>query len=97
MTSTHTPGTWSYAYEFGKHGVLATTTGGKFIAICGAADDDPEKNAERLANCRLISAAPDLLEALEWAERALSPFSVEPQEKSGINMVRAALRKARGS
>jgi hypothetical protein len=49
-------------------------------------------NAERIAltwNCH-----DDLVKALKWAEAALAPFSKEPAEKSGINMMRAALAKA---
>ena len=38
----------------------------------------------------------ELLEALEWAERALAPFSKEPAEKSGMAKIRAAIAKARG-
>lgn len=51
---------------------------------------------EQWANARLIAAAPDLLTACEWAERALAPFSKEPAEKSGIALLRAAIAKARG-
>jgi hypothetical protein len=42
---------------------------------------------------RLIAAAPDLLAALQWAERALAPFSKEPAEQSGMAMIRAAIAK----
>lgn len=36
----------------------------------------------------------ELLAALKWAERALAPFSTEPAEKSGITMIRNAIKKA---
>ncbi|MDJ0513109.1 MAG: hypothetical protein QNJ62_06665 [Methyloceanibacter sp.] len=44
----------------------------------------------------LVAAAPELLEALEWAERALAPFSKEPAEKSGMALIRAAILKTKG-
>jgi hypothetical protein len=44
---------------------------------------------------RLIAAANEMQAALEWAERALAPFSTEPAEQSGMAKIRAALAKAR--
>lgn len=61
--------------------------GGKCAAITGCGPTSE-------ANAHLIKAAPDMFAALVWAERALAPFSKEPAEKSGINMIRAALAKA---
>lgn len=54
--------------------------------------DTSEEEGEQVAH--LIAAAPDLLEALKWAERALAPFSKDPAEKSGMNLIRTALAKA---
>jgi hypothetical protein len=51
---------------------------------------------EVMAVAHLASAAPDLLEALVWAEAVLAPFSTSPAEKSGINLIRAAIAKANG-
>lgn len=48
------------------------------------------------ANACLIVAAPDMLAACKWAEAVLAPFSKEPAEKAGINLLRAAIAKAEG-
>lgn len=53
-------------------------------------------DGEKEANARLIAAAPDLLEMAIWAEAAIAPFSKEPEEKSGISRLRAAIAKAEG-
>lgn len=45
------------------------------------------------ADTRLIAAAPDLYEALEWAERLLSNHSVHEDD---LPPIQAALAKARG-
>ena len=39
----------------------------------------------------LLASHERLRVALVWAERALAPFSKEPAEKSGINLIREAL------
>lgn len=52
---------------------------------------------ERVANARLISAAPDLLEALESAEMALLGYTHKNEiTLSALYKARAAIAKARG-
>lgn len=99
---THTPGPWEagtnpkYNPDRNPSNFYVVRPKGEFphggwIADCGYPYDE-----EREANAYLIAAAPELLEALEWAERALAPFSKEPAEKSGMALIRAAILKAKG-
>src|ERR1700722_19638595 len=56
--------------------------------------DTPEDVAEFLANARLIAAAPELLEALELSEQALSGVPMAQYDLSFVlSQVRAAIRK----
>lgn len=98
----HTPGPWSFAPQTEKGSTLAPdifpfqieTEDWVLAEIYG--DVTALQGAVAQANARLIAAAPDLLKALIWAEAAIAPFSKDPQEKSGILMVRAAIAKATG-
>lgn len=67
--------------------------------------DDPEITEEQLANARLIAAAPDLLEALEWLlENDDVEIYASAIERSGVRfdfydwegLARAAIAKAKG-
>ncbi len=102
----HTPGPWTvskhgtpaYALQFG---VYASDDTNDFAIV-------RYDNAE--ANANLISAAPELLEALEWvlriAEDNLKSYTEmreldgynddNSEEESGLVCARAAIRKARG-
>lgn len=92
MTNTkHTPAPWEAATEDGKLGVIGATSKGKFIAIVGITGEQG-MDAERKANARLIAAAPELLEALEYFCHAVT----KPQNKHGMNMVSKAHEKAVG-
>ena len=106
MVAEHTPGPWmvphfatdadcncQYVLSDNQHGMGAIAT----VHHDGETDgrhNEPMEIAQ--ANARLIAAAPELLTALIWAEAAIAPFSKDPQEKSGINMARAAIAKATG-
>ena len=60
MTTKHTPGTWVC------RGIGCVGTTHELIAsVYPMEDERPEEHA---ANVRLIAAAPDLLEALQWYE-----------------------------
>jgi hypothetical protein len=87
----HTPGPWELAWEQGKHGVVASAAGGKLVAIIGNNTPDDGNEPIRLANARLIAAAPELLEAaklvLAWYE-AEEDFSKEPDFFKRVEMCR---------
>ena len=62
--SKHTPGPWMADSHYPS--VSAPTAPN--LSLC---NDHAIPMSERLANARLIAAAPDLLEALRWTARAL--------------------------
>jgi len=62
--SKHTPGPWEVARG-------CELTGYPFYAICGMSGDEKRDYETLEANRHLIAAAPDLLEALEWAMKTI--------------------------
>ena len=87
----HTPGPWKAEYE--EYGEEIWFGGGNcgtwYVGPCylGGDGDDPEKKVVMDANARLIAAAPDMLEALEW-------YADDTSSQGDI--ARAAIAKARG-
>lgn len=89
---THTPGPWKLGDENSK-----TITGPQLVKICTL---NLEK-AEREANARLISSAPDLLGALESMTDLAESYWYEAWENNKqlavpghFRIARAAIRKA---
>lgn len=65
-----------------------------FISLAG---DELEGGDEAMQTFEAwLSAQEELLEMAIWAEAAIAPFSKDPQERSGISRLRAAISKARG-
>jgi citrate lyase beta subunit len=105
--SRHTPGPWFLAEKVeGKHTVTnlrrirserERIEHGAVCEVYGIAD-----GSEAHANARLIAAAPELLEALEWCAETLAVFvadgSAAPESVIGKNLTtaRAAIAKATG-
>lgn len=85
--SKHTPGPWDLLD--GDNG-YEITSGNIIIA---QVTDEPCATQED-ANARLIAAAPDLLEALEMADAALSGANMDM--KAVERKTRAAIAKAKG-
>lgn len=102
--SKHTPGPWDFSWHIQPNG--CPTVGYKGLMVCMVAHSvkEPDQKETALANASLISAAPDLLDALVMAEEMLSriehildrgeddSISVEPE----ILFARAAIAKATG-
>ena len=78
----HTPGPWSVS----GWSILEDTNG---TLICEVLPWNEEGSAEDHANAHLIAAAPELLEALEYAIKQVPELASVP----GIEV---AIRKARG-
>jgi hypothetical protein len=51
---------------------------------------------ENLANARLISSAPDLLDALDWALRQIED-DIDPDHQAAFDAACSALAKAKGA
>jgi hypothetical protein len=96
----HTPGPWAIekdSKDIVKVRAYAT------VATCTTAGLWDSKRTqvispeECMANARLIAAAPELLEALEFALAALEDvFGKNKVDVGAINTARAAIAKARG-
>ena len=88
--STHTPGPWTLETKSSyKYGAFVKAER-KIIAGVGGMNFTPDTN---LANARLISAAPDLLIALETLTEMVADGDWTTVE---LNEARAAIAKAKG-
>lgn len=91
----HTPGPWHLSY---MNGIMHISAGAKYSPVASS----PTGVAE--ADARLIAAAPELLEALEWCANHLSQIakmdypgvSEEARMFNSERNARAALAKATG-
>ena len=88
--ATHTQGPWLIGEEqcVDECWSIVTTSGGAIVA-------NVNDNAKRRANARLISAAPDMLEALRYADAEFERLGL-PEDCSPRIGVRAAIAKAEG-
>lgn len=93
----HTPGPWKFRPENGE--VYFDDSDGDDVqpGIATIHEDNVDPH-QYIADCRLIAAAPDMLEALKLAETilisAVHPFSRWPGD--GIDQIRATIAKAEG-
>ena len=96
----HTPGPWNCnrASAAGRE-IIVSEVSPVDVAVLSHRD---KSQSEINANARLIAAAPDLLEALEWCAETLAVFvadgSAAPESVIGKNLTtaRAAIAKATG-
>lgn len=101
MSGKHTPGPWeaemfptTQGYPI-RGGTMPLRKGDRVIAV--AMDQGSAPAGESAANARLISAAPDLVESLDWAMRQIDHSLVEtPEALAAYDAAKAALSKARG-
>ena len=102
----HTKGEWVFGYgdtvEYGMVFGVGLNTTPDWTTVCVLSLPD-EVNEEDLANARLIAAAPELLQALQVAEKkleelenAVSGGDDEIYVEGAILTVRAAIAKATG-
>lgn len=96
----YTPGKWRYYTEPQPNGCPIVGADGLMVAMLAHSVNHPDQKETALANAGLIAAAPDLLEALERAERKLSAYvgvCTGDKELTGaiLPMARAAIAKAR--
>ena len=92
----HTPGPWSVERRSAEDVRIVDGNPNTTIATLG--NWLPEFRAERDANARLISAAPDMFEALERTLSWLASYQANAAmaDNGPYMQARAALKKARG-
>lgn len=97
MPIAHTPGPW--AFYLPQH-TNAFVTDGACNPIANLVVTSPADDSNAASNARLIAAAPDLLEALYVAKRALAE-AMQPHLVPGLrneyDIVAAAINKATGA
>lgn len=86
MSTKHTPGPWKT-----ECGQVFNSTASGWVSEYVAKVNEVSKCSE--ANARLIAAAPELLEALEWAVKLMSGEAVPAGCEQAA---RAAISKAKG-
>ena len=92
----HTPGPWTVEIDRWHYDTASTVVAGaerqtfpfrELLVQVGGTDVGRQE-----ANARLIAAAPELLEAIEWLLNALPSATAHP----AIKAARAAMAKAKG-
>jgi hypothetical protein len=83
----HTPGPWDTSSTWN------IMKGGTKIATLEQMPGNYE--SERMANARLISSAPDLLDALDWALRQIED-DLDPDHQAAFDAACSTLAKAKG-
>ena len=86
MNAKHTPGPWT------RNRAINTVDMGRYSVICPFGADSKKHVSEIEANMRIISAAPDLLAALEAMVSKIDDKSLP----ISCSAARAAIAKARG-
>lgn len=92
--SNHTPGPWRVPITMPTD--VVDSAENRWIANCRpSVNGAPLEQQE--ANARLIAAAPDLLEALEWIVQPDIPIGSNAEfQHRAIEVARAAIAKAKG-
>lgn len=103
VTSKHTPGPWEVFDDVEGCEFPGIDNAGESIVLCGSIFDDGgirgDTKEERLANARLIAAAPDMLEAIEETLQSVVMNRLHDTieiSRDAIELLRAALAKAKG-
>ena len=96
----HTPGPWSVEAREGMPGREVRAGATYVVAVVSTTSND---ESNRLANARLIAAAPDLLAALEQLLQGFEHLRIrdgsgelQPLNNPIIDRARAAIRQAKG-
>ena len=86
MSTQHTPGPWNFYTEPQPNGCPLVGSRGLMVAMLAHTVNQDDQRETALANARLISAAPDLLEACqnfsEWLRREDEGFVTAGRDRS---------------
>ena len=97
MNAQHTPGPWHVFTEDGSVGTIEAENG---VVVAQAQQTrslrQDLKQVERRANARLIAAAPELLEALEYFKRHIGG-DASCDLQTLLHLADAAIAKAKGA
>lgn len=94
-TETYTAGPWLVSEGCPDHGIVSRC--GKLVAMVTTDEDCPVEEGERLANARLVAAAPQLLEALEVAVDVMRDNHIDESMASEFDRFTDAIAAAGGS
>lgn len=93
MEMKHTQGEWEVGPKIGKGTIAINSDKGILIATVWFANPThPVKKGAAKANAKLIAAAPELLEALEYIRREIRKEGVE--DYFDTNIIAKAIKKA---
>lgn len=98
----HTPGPWDIHFDRQDNEIYGKITGATITvepntAIARVCGIDTNEHDERLANARLIAAAPELLEALREIMRECDENHSVLAKARAYSIARAAIAKATGN
>lgn len=105
MSGQHTPGPWFFVERIdgytqiegdGCFQILDRENEQQANVLC-TRQPWPEKQAEMIANARLIAAAPELLAAAKRALNVLLAMGETPNPKNALGALDAAIKKATGA
>ena len=91
-TTNHTPGSWAI-HERAKDSRTHISNGAHIVCTLGTTRTDGSPN--HTPNARLISSAPDLLDALDWALRQIED-DLDPDHQAAFDAACSTLAKAKG-
>ena len=94
MSTQHTPGPWNFYTEPQPNGCPIVGSRGLMVAMLAHTVNQDDQRETALANARLISAAPDLLKALQYM-LAVCP-AINHQGEEAHQQAGAAIAKAGG-
>lgn len=103
MSTKHAPGPWKIGDEYGPvMDEIVAATGGTVCVVwthrsrsalrAATHRREADPAPDLLANVQLITAAPDLLEALE--DLRCAAINVDQDDEESVNLCEAAIRKA---
>lgn len=97
MKTQHTPGPWVVQPNNGPHAIYAPNDGTDHPFVCQVYFDsraNEETKQKQEANAKLISAAPELLEALATIESVLTGWNRDGTYTNLIEHAKTAMNKA---
>lgn len=99
MSAKHTPGPWRFYTEPQPNGCPIVGNGrGLMLAMLAHSVNYPDQRDEANANARLIAAAPELLDALQWLVDLMPDpeLDIDTVQREQVIKAKAVIAKATG-